>query len=238
MVLNRASMKLLFIASDPREFGGLLAHCTGVRKLHLPVDWARTASLGDYQIVTIANGVGAARGAAAVDAAVAAFAADAMISVGFCGALDPQLQYFDIVVGDAVVAGDRQFAAAQPQTKGAHRPGAVATLDHIAATVAEKDQLHAAGLIAVEMEAAGVASRAQALGRPFFCIKTVTDLAHETLANDFNGALRSDGHFDTMRILASSLQKPWARLPELFRLQRRSGMAARSLGDFIANCRF
>jgi hypothetical protein len=88
------------------------------------------------------------------------------------------------------------------------------------------------------MEAAGVAQRAQALGMPFFCIKTVTDLAGETMANDFNAVLRSDGRFDTIKLLASGLRHPRVRLPELFRLRRRCLLAARSLGDFIADCRF
>jgi hypothetical protein len=88
------------------------------------------------------------------------------------------------------------------------------------------------------MEAAGVAQRAQSLGLPFFCIKSVTDLAGETMANDFNAVLRSDGHFDTIKLLASSLRDPWVRLPELFRLRSRGLLAARSLGDFIADCRF
>jgi hypothetical protein len=88
------------------------------------------------------------------------------------------------------------------------------------------------------MEAAGVAQRAHTLGLPFFCIKAVTDLACETMANDFNAVLRSDGRFDTIKILASSLRHPSVRLPELFRLRKRSIQAARSLGDFFADCRF
>ena len=55
------------------------------------------------------------------------------------------------------------------------------------------------------MEAAGVAERAAALGLPFYCIKAVTDLAGETMANDFNAALRSDGHFDTMKVFTGSI---------------------------------
>ena len=88
------------------------------------------------------------------------------------------------------------------------------------------------------MEAAGVAARAEALGRPFYCIKTVTDLAGESMANDFNSALRSDGHFDTMKILTSSLRHPSVRLPELFRLRKRCLRASKVLGDFVADCRF
>jgi len=88
------------------------------------------------------------------------------------------------------------------------------------------------------MEAAGVAARAEALGCPFYCIRAVTDPAGETMANDFNFALRSDGHFDTMKILSSSLRRPLVRLPELFRLRKRCLRASKVLGDFVADCRF
>ena len=80
--------------------------------------------------------------------------------------------------------------------------------------------------------------RAQALGLPFFCVRAVTDLADETFANDFNAALREDGHFDTMQILRSAMLRPVARLPELVRLRKRCGIAARTLGEFLADCRF
>ena len=75
-------------------------------------------------------------------------------------------------------------------------------------------------------------------GLPFYCIRAVTDLADENMANDFNAALRSDGHFDTIKILGSSLRHPWARLPELIRLRRRCASGRAVLGDFIADCRF
>jgi adenosylhomocysteine nucleosidase len=232
------SMKLLFIASDAREFGGLLKHCARVHKLDLPVDWARAATLGDYEIAMAANGVGARQAAAAADALISVFAADAIISIGFCGALSPKLGHFDIVVGETVISADLRYEAQPLKQSPPSQTGIVITTGRVAGTAEEKAGLYATGAIAVDMEAAGVAGRAQAWGLPFFCIKTVTDRAGESLANDFNAALRSDGHFDTMKILQSSLRHPWVRVPELFRLQRRSPLAARSLGDFIANCRF
>ena len=129
-------------------------------------------------------------------------------------------------------------AAEPPVTVARHRSGPVCSIDHVAGTAEEKRKLHSTGAIAVEMEAAGVAQRAQKLGVPFFCIKSVTDLADETMANDFNAVLRSDGRFDTMKVLVSSLRRPWVRLPELVRLRKRCLLASRSLGVFIADCRF
>jgi len=231
-------MKLLFIASDRMEFQGLLARCEQARAAALPVDWSRLARLGAHDVLLAANGVGARRAAAAVDAASAIFAADAVVSLGFCGALAPELAVADIVVATGIAAADRSFAAQTPAAAPAHRVGTVCSLHHVARTAQEKRGLHATGSIAVEMEAAGVAARAEALGRPFYCIKAVTDLAGESMANDFNSALRPDGHFDTMEILRSSLRQPSVRLPELFRLRRRCVRASKVLGDFVADCRF
>jgi adenosylhomocysteine nucleosidase len=211
-------MKLLFVASDEMEFRGIRRR--------------------DDRLRFVSNGAGAHRAAAAVDAALAGFHPDAIVSMGFCGALDPALAIADIVVGTTIFADGRAFAAQSPVTAAPHRAGAICSIDHVAAAAREKRELRATGAIAVEMEAAGVAQRAQTLGVPFFCIKSVTDLADETMANDFNAVLRSDGRFDTMKILASSLRRPWVRLPELFRLRRRCVLAARSLGEFIADCRF
>jgi len=111
-------------------------------------------------------------------------------------------------------------------------------MDHVVGTAAEKRTLRASGAIAVEMEAAGVARRAQALELPFYCVKAVTDLAVETMANDFNAALRPDGHFDTIGIFKGTLRHPIIRIPELIRLRNRCVRAAQVLGEFIADCRF
>ena len=101
-----------------------------------------------------------------------------------------------------------------------------------------KARLRAGGGSVVEMEAGGVAERARARDLPFYCVRVVTDLADEDLANDFNRALRPDGHFATMSILRGTLRNPLVRLPELLRLRNRCVRAALALGDFIADCRF
>jgi adenosylhomocysteine nucleosidase len=229
-------MRLLLIASAPMEFrlGGA---CFSLPSA-LPVDWARTIRLGNHDVLAVANGAGARRAASAVDAAAEVFLPDAVISTGFCGALDPQLRTADVVVATSVAAADRRYAALPVSTTAPHHSGVVCSIDRVAQTAEEKRRLRAGGAMVVEMEAAGVAARAQARGLPFHCIRVVTDLAGETMANDFNAALRADGHFDTMVILRGVLRRPLARLPELCRLRQRSVRAARVLGVFFADCRF
>jgi len=213
------------------EFAGLLKHSSRIQPLAAPVNWARTAELRGNRIVMIANGAGARRATLAVDAVGDA---SVIVSTGFCGALDPALGIGDIFVATSI----RGMAAPVPQCSGRYRSGELASIDHVAQTASEKRKLHAAGASAVEMEAAGVQDRARVRGVPFFCIRSVTDLADETFANDLNSALREDGHFDTMQILRSAMRHPGSRLRELVRLRRRCGIAARTLGDFLADCRF
>ena len=222
---------LLFVAADPMEFQGLIGFCRNPAAQKLPVRWARQADLHGESILMIANGAGAKPAAAALDAA---HDVRAIVSTGFCGALDPALRIGDIFVASAI----NGTPIPTPHSKRPHATGALASIDHIAQTAAEKQKLKAQGAQAVEMEAAGVQERAKALNLPFFCVRSVTDLADETFANDLNAALRHDGHFDTMQILRSAMRHPLSRIPELVRLRHRCGIAARALGEFLADCRF
>jgi adenosylhomocysteine nucleosidase len=231
-------MKLLLIASAPMEFQGILARCERAQPVRMPVDWARSARLGSHEVMLAANGAGPRRAAAALDAATAIMRPDLVVSTGFCGALDPRLEVADVVAATGVASGDIVYRAVPVAGGAACRAGLVCSIDRVAQTAGEKLRLSSGGAIAVEMEAAGVAARAGLQELPFSCIRAVTDLAGESMANDFNAALREDGHFDTIKVLAGSLRHPFARLPELRRLRQRSIRAARALGDFLADCRF
>lgn len=231
-------MKLLVVASESMEFPGLLAHAEEKRRADAGADWARLGRIGGNEFLMVANGAGVARAGAALDAALPSFRPDALVSIGFCGALDPALGIGDIVVATEVQGANGRYRATPVFTAKPYGRGVVWTHSRVAETVDERRGLRASGASVVEMEAAAVAERAQALGLPFYCVKSVTDLAGESLANPFNQALREDGHFDTIILLRGALRHPFARIPELIRLRGRCVRAARSLGDFIADCRF
>jgi len=231
-------MRILMVAAESREFAGVLTHAREVRPASTRVDWSRRASLGGHELLLVANGAGCRRAAAALDAACDVFHPEAVVSTGFCGALAEELTVASVVVATEV-ASMRQRLPARPVAGRMHSTrGTIWCSERVARTAAEKKTLAARGACAVEMEAAGVAARALDRGLPFYCVRAVTDLAGESLANDFQAALRPDGHFDTMLILRSTLRHPSARIPELFRLSRRCARAARALGDFFADCRF
>ena len=93
------------------EYGGILNRMEARQSRRLPIRWCRSGRLNDYEIVLAANGAGWQRAAAAVDAGWAVSRPEAVISTGFCGALDPKLQIADVVVGTRVVAGGSDYAA-------------------------------------------------------------------------------------------------------------------------------
>lgn len=198
------------MAAEAMEFEGVLRRASGVEPVAVAAGWARTCRIGGHDAMLVANGAGRRRAAAAAAAGIVAWRPEMVVSTGFCGALDERLE-----IADVVVEGIR-------------------TVDHVVRTAEEKRKLRESGAVAVEMEAAGVAERAGESGLPFRCVRAVTDLAGETLANDFQAALREDGHFATITILTGALRHPGTRVPELLRLRSRCKRAARALGDFFA----
>ena len=153
-------------------------------------------------------------------------AVDGIVSIGFCGALDPGLEIGDIVVSGGEVASSRHFVR-----------GEILSTDRVAVTAAEKRTLRErTGAIAVEMESAAVAAKAREWGVPFRCIKAVSDTASQDMPLDFNQYRDSAGQFSRSRIAAAALRHPFTRIPALRRLDRNCRIAAERLGDFLADC--
>jgi nucleoside phosphorylase len=139
-----------------------------------------------------------------------------------------------------VICEDRTTAPAALPAACA-RPCRVAALlsaGHVVLTAAEKAELAKRGAAAVEMEALAVGLRARQWGVPSHAVKADTDTAGEDLPLDLNAARRRDGSLSTARILAAAARHPLRLTPGLVTLYHRSHLAARSLGEFLADCRF
>ena len=228
---------IAFIAAEAREFEGLLRHVVGVKKLDWAVDFARAGRLRDKAVVLLANGPGPGLAARAADAAKEHGELEAVVSTGFCGALDPALRVGDLFVAREVLAGDRSYAALQPAAPGAARNGMLVSINQVATTMADKAELRKTGADVVEMEAGGVAARAAEWGVPFYAIRVVSDAAADNLPLDFNRMRDQEGRFSRARIVGAALLRP-ALLPKLIDLQRKSVAASAALGDFLADVRF
>ncbi len=226
---------LVFIAAETREFAGLLRNAELASRLDWPVSFARMAVVKGNSVVLAANGPGPKLAAQAVDAVRARTQVDGLVSIGFCGALDPALSPCDIFVATEVLGvGAASLPTASPRP---YKRGKLLSTDRVASTVAEKSELRKSGADAVEMEAAAVAERAEHWNVPFYAIRVVTDTARESFPLDFNRLRDPEGRFDRVKIIAAALRNPGS-FPALLKLDRRCKAAAQTLGDFIADTRF
>jgi adenosylhomocysteine nucleosidase len=186
----------------------------------------------NQQWILTANGPGPVLAGEAVDRVTQDV--DAILNVGLCGALVPELGIGDIVLGSAINGVKIDVPRRAPKSV----VGSIASMDRVAQTVAEKAALRETGAIAVEMEAAAVLERARRRGVPFYCIRAVSDTASEGFELDLNATRDKSGRFRVGRILAQAACRPLTGVPELLRLRRNSELASKALGEFIGNCSF
>jgi adenosylhomocysteine nucleosidase len=232
--------KVLVVAAEARELSGLLRQLDRCETLSWPVSFGRRGTSNGVELTLVANGPGPKLAGAALHAAHAVEESNAVVSFGFCGALDPSLRVGDVFVATRVdsVEDGRSYPAVVPEAGCEFHQGRLLSTDRFASTVAEKTRLRQLGADAVDMEAAAVAAWANREGIDFYCIRAVTDTAEESFRVDFNAARDHEGRFLRGRIARQALSRPWSRVPELVRLERNCRLAARNLGEFFADCRF
>jgi adenosylhomocysteine nucleosidase len=223
--MDPAMTTWLMVAAEAREFEGILKRADDIRALPWQgAAFSREAAWKNSRWFLIANGPGPRLVERALEQK---HHVDRILSIGFCGALDPALR-----IGDIVISGE------VPTVLGASFvQGDVLSVDRVAFTAREKcDLRRATGAAVVEMESAAVAQKAREWDVPFGCVRVVSDIAGEDLPLDFNRYRDADGRFERTRIALAALGRPFTALPGLIRLDRHCRMAAERLGEFLANC--
>ena len=159
-------MRIGIIAALPREVSAL------VKGWEPRAAGKNVAVYTNGQAVVACAGMGAARAALAVQAAMAAMPVTELISAGLAGACDPALGVGAIVRAGVVVdarTGERFEDARCEQ---------VLVSTNAIASVREKARLHSSyHADAVDMEAAAVARLARAHGLGFHALKAISDEA-------------------------------------------------------------
>ncbi len=239
-------MAILYVASEAAELAPLAQVLTGLRKVKWPVDYAWEGIWEGRRILLAANGAGPKLAAHVVEIAIrAAMAAElssskleAVISTGFCGALDPVLQELQIVVATQVQSAEtgETYECARVSAEKAFVSGPILSQDRIANDAVQKKRLCSGGCIAVDMESAGVAARTKRAGLPFGCIKVISDRADESFPFDLNTMRSKEGRIERGKIVVQALTHPNV-IPALLRLKRRTEDAANSLGEFLVSSR-
>jgi len=150
-------MAILYVASEASELKPFAELLTGLRKLKWPIDYAFEGVWEGRRIMLAANGAGAKLAALAVEVAIRAVTAaelsssklEAIVSTGFCGALDPALREGQIVVARDIfdLASAESFPCAPVSCDNpAFISGTLVSHNRIAGFASQKQTLAAHGI--------------------------------------------------------------------------------------------
>ena len=162
--------------------------------------------------------------------------AEAILSIGIGGGLDPALKVGDVVIGVEVLgpggpwpadpAWRDRLAARLPQA----RLGAIQGSDEMVLHASDKAALHAgSGALLADMESHVAARIAAQRGLPFAALRVVSDAAATTLPWAVRHGLTPDGGMNLPGVLGALVCAPW-QLPGLIRAGRDADLAFAALG--------
>lgn len=183
-----------------------------------------TGRCGDHHVVAAMAGVGTRRSAAVARGQIAAMRPDHVLVCGVAGALAPDLRVGDVVVPAVAVdldEGGRSTATAFGDLVPA---GEVVTSTHLHGL----DVLQAhidAGVLAVDMETAAIASACDEAEVPWSAIRALSDLVRdETVDGSAMDLLREDGTPDLGAVARLLVRHP-SRVRGLVAMGRDAAMA-------------
>ena len=162
--------------------------------------------------------------------------AEAVVSFGVAGGLDPHLAPGDLVIGTEVDLGGASLKADEEWAKRLHnvlpkaRMGVVCSTQDAVLTPAAKAHLHAeSGGLIIDLESGPVAEVCAAKGLPFAVIRAVADPAGRAIPAFALKGLAEDGRTRALPVILGLLGRPH-KLPALLGLARDNRAALQALG--------
>jgi nucleoside phosphorylase len=182
--------------------------------------------VGEVEVVIAQLGVGPAVARTTTDWALNRFTVDHVVVCGIAGGLHPDLTVGTVVTPEWILdlgSGRRYHARPLGQTAA---KGTVATTDHLIVDEGRLNCLRGAGVLALEMESAGVAAACEAASIPWTAIRAIGDRPDQNLTDDaVLSLLRPDGTADLAAAWRLVAADP-GRMRAMLRLARDSSMAA------------
>jgi adenosylhomocysteine nucleosidase len=184
---------------------------------------------GQHHIQTLLTGMGRRNAEKTLRAALAKERLKLVVSSGFAGGLNPELETGTVVFE---ADGEPELAAAL-EAVGA-KPARFHCAERVATTVEEKRALRAAtGADAAEMESGFICAICREQGVRSAVVRVILDSAEEELPLDFNQLMAKDQRIASGK-LALALAKVPAKISGLLRLQRQSSAAAKRLAEVLS----
>ncbi len=160
-----------------------------------------------------------------------------VFSIGFAGALDPDLNRYDIVLADEVLdlegrryAIDVSVPTSSPKAR--VRSGKLLTVDHIIAKANEKAEVRSrTGADVVDMETCGVAQACSERGVRFLSIRVISDDARSDLPPEIASLTTQSGSYRVGAALRAIWKRP-SSLKDFWALHEHAQEAADRLANF------
>jgi adenosylhomocysteine nucleosidase len=194
--------KVAIVAALEREVSGLTRNWNRVEQQY---DGRRFVFLERGEVVVVCGGIGLDAARRAAEAVIVLYHPTQLHSVGFAGALNPELRVGDLIVASVVIDArdaSRAFVA------GADSQSSLVTYMSVAGVQQKKNLAHAFGAKAVDMEAAAVAAAAVAHGIPFAATKVISDESNFELP-EMARFIDPQGRFKTASFALFAALRPW-----------------------------
>lgn len=211
----------------------------------MPGEIAAVQRLALPNISYLITGVGTRNAERAALQAISQSSFDALLHIGFAGALSPALAVGDILFANAV-AGPHEVridlgsprVAEKTHIGGVNvRVGTFVTRDRVLTTSQDKREVAATlrqgSLGCADMESAPVARICAEHGISYMGLRCITDTLDEDLPLDLNACRDQSGNIATGRVIWALARKPTA-LPGLMELRRRARNCAAIMARVIS----
>lgn len=238
-------MKIAVITAMPEEFRAVADSLGTATAVQFDTLRAGSFSFAGHDFLLVQSGMGFDNAARAAELIIRKFRPELLISAGFCGGIDPELQVGDVVVANTIIIANDNgleeipvllsllgmtFVALQA-AEGRRTFGGT-----FVSTAAILSKVHLAGMLprhylkpVVEMESGAVAIIAAENNIPLLAIRTVSDPANEELGFTLDEFCAPDmRRIIPAKVLLTALRKPHI-IPQLLRLSRSSRRAAACL---------
>ncbi|MGB2632869.1 MAG: hypothetical protein WAM58_02925 [Candidatus Acidiferrum sp.] len=196
------------------------------------------AQINGHTVWVYLTGMGIRTFDFALASCVKAAGADAVLSSGLAGSLNPKYGVLSIVaprrVGDLRDATGTNVSKALLElagNKGANLIDALITANRIIDTAEEKARLSQFA-DAVDMESMHIVRQFEYKQIPVAVIRAISDGSEEEMPIDFEQCLTADGSIKVMPLLKGLVREP-GKIPALIRFGRQSRVAAERLVGFL-----
>lgn len=213
--------ELAIVAALDREVRGFTKNLTRTVRPHAGRNFAFDEC---PEMVVVAGGIGAEAARRATEAVISLYHPAKVYSVGFAGALRPEIRIGDVIVPEVVI--DSRDCSRTTVDDG---KGVLVTFMAVASAQQKASLAQAYAADVVDMEAAAVANAARAHGIAFGAIKAVSDDVNFEMPG-MDRFIDSRGQFRAGLFAFYTGMRPWL-WPRVARLAGNSGKASQALAE-------